>query len=311
MKKVAFIFPGQGSQFLGMMKDINEKYETVREIFKTADDTLQRYISTLCFEGPQEELDLTHNTAPCMFMADFAAYAALISHGIKPDVVAGFSLGEFVALTVAGAMKLTDAVSIVQHRADYMQDAVPVGKGAMAAVKMLSGAEVEALCDQVDGYVVPVNFNCPGEVVVSGEAEAVKSLISVCKDRGVRAVRLLVSIPSHCKMMQPAAEKLEALLKNITISDAKLPIYMNFDAEPHTDSSEIRQRIIEQIKSPVRWEQTVRNMYNDDVDTFVELGPGIVLSKLIKRIYDPEKEVTLLNVEDIESLEKTVAYLRK
>lgn len=305
--KIAFIFSGQGAQYSGMMRDIAEEYRDSQIVFDVADNVLNRKISKLCFEGGQEELNLTHNTQPCVLAADLAAYMAIISNGIKPDAVAGFSLGEYAALVASGVIEIAEAISIVQKRADYMQDAVPVGIGAMAAVMKLSELEVKELCDEVDGFVVPANYNCPGQIVVSGESGAIDRLCELAKDKKIRAVKLPVSAPFHCELMAPAAEKLKSELTEIKFLSPTIPIYLNVDGKKESDSMMIREKLILQAKSPVRWEETLHNMVDDGIDTFIELGPGKTLSGFVKKTF-PEG-VHILNVTDIESLNETVRLL--
>lgn len=309
--KVAFLFSGQGAQYTGMMKDIAEKNEKAKNIFNIANETLGRSISELCFEGAQEELNLTHNTQPCVLAADLAAYAAINEKGIQPAAVAGFSLGEYAALVAAGVIDLNNVFPVIQKRADYMQEAVPVGKGAMAAVMKLSDTEVEDLCSEVEGYVAPANFNCPGQIVVSGETEAVDKLLGIAKERKIRAMKLAVSAPFHCEMMNPAAENLRMPLSTITFSSPAIPIYMNVDAEAESETERILEKLILQAKSPVRWEKTLRNMYAAGIDTFIELGPGKTLSGFVKKTFTNGEEVSIYNVTDQETLETTITALKE
>lgn len=309
--KIAFLFSGQGAQYPGMMKDIVLKSEGAKKVFDTADMTLCRGISELCFEGTQEDLNLTHNTQPCVLAADLAAYAAITEYGIQPDAVAGFSLGEYAGLVAAGVIAVNDVFPVVQKRADYMQEAVPVGKGAMAAVMKLSDTEVEDLCSEVDGYVAPANFNCPGQIVVSGEAEAVDKLLEITKERKIRAMKLAVSAPFHCEMMNPAAESLRVPLSEIFFSTPVVPIYMNVDAEAESETERILEKLILQAKSPVRWEKTLRNMYEAGIDTFIELGPGKTLSGFVKKTFTNGENVSIYNVTDQETLEITITALKE
>ena len=309
--KIAFLFSGQGAQYTGMMKDIAEKSEKAKNIFSIADETLGRSISNLCFEGAQEELNLTHNTQPCVLAADLAAYAAIIENGIQPAAVAGFSLGEYAALVAAGVISIYDVFPVVQKRADYMQEAVPVGKGAMAAVMKLSDTEVEQLCSEVEGYVAPANFNCPGQIVVSGEAEAVDELLVIAKKRKIRAMKLAVSAPFHCELMNPAAEALRIPLSTISFSSPAVPVYMNVDAEAENESERIFEKLILQAKSPVHWEKTLRNIYAAGINTFIELGPGKTLSGFVKKTFKNGENVSIYNVTDQETLETTITALRE
>lgn len=309
--KVAFLFSGQGAQYTGMMKDITEKSGKATEVFKVADEALARSIRNLCFEGSQEELNLTHNTQPCVLAADLAAYAAITESGFKPDAVSGFSLGEYAALVAAGVIDISSVFPVVQKRADYMQEAVPVGKGSMAAVMKLSDTEVQHLCSEVNGYVTPANYNCPGQIVVSGESEAVDELLAIAKERKIRAMKLAVSAPFHCEMMNPAAESLRVPLSEISFSAPDVPIYMNVDAEAESEPKRILEKLILQAKSPVRWEKALRNMYAAGVDTFIELGPGKTLSGFVKKTFANDKTVHVFNVTDQETLESTITALKE
>ena len=291
-----------------MMKDIAEKSPEAKEVFDIADLTLGRKISDLCFEGTQEELNLTHNTQPCVLASDLAAYKAVMTAGIKPDVVAGFSLGEYAALVAANVIDIKDVFSLIQKRADFMQEAVPVGKGAMAAVMKQTANEVQALCDEVDGYVIPANYNCPGQIVVSGEVEAVDELCELAKERKIRTMKLAVSAPFHCEMMSPAAEKLKSPLKETQFSAPSIPVYMNVDAQVESDPEIIREKLVLQAKSPVRWEQTLKNMVDAGIDTFIELGPGKTLSSFVKKTFG--EEVRFFNVTDIKTLNTAIETIR-
>lgn len=305
--KTAFLFSGQGAQYSGMMKDIAERHTAAKEVFDIADKTLGRSISNLCFEGMRDDLNLTHNTQPCVLAADLAAYKALEAAGIIPKVVAGFSLGEYAALAAAGVIGINDVFPLVQRRADLMQDAVPIGKGAMAAVMRLTAEEVQALCEETEGYVAPANYNCPGQIVVSGEADAVDRLCELARGKRIRAAKLPVSAPFHCDMMRPAAENLKEPLQRIPFSPPHVPIYMNVDAKQEMSPDRIREKLIEQARSPVRWEETLRNMANDGVDTFVEVGPGQTLSGFVKKTF--QEGVQIFNVTDADTLDAVVEAL--
>ena len=307
MSRIAFLFSGQGAQTPGMMKDIVDSSEKARAIFDKADAILQRSIADLTFNGTQEDLNLTHNTQPCMIAAELAAYEALIENGIKPDAVAGFSLGEYAALAAAGALSAEDALKVIQIRADAMQEAVPVGQGAMAAVTKQDAETVQALCEEAGGYVIPVNYNCPGQIVVSGENDAVDRLIEIAKTRKIRTVKLAVSAPFHCALMAPAAEKLAEAFKSITFNKPALPCYSNVDAKPYAEDADIAEQLCTQAKSPVLWEQTLRNMATDGVDVFVEVGPGTTLSKFVAKTLG---EVKIFSVNSLEGLNSCIEGLR-
>ena len=303
MSKIAFLFSGQGAQAPGMMKDIADFSSVAKSVFDTADKVLDRKISELTFNGSNEELNLTHNTQPCMIAAELAAYISIVEKGITPDVVAGFSLGEYSALYAAGVFSLEDVFRIIQIRADAMQEAVPVGEGAMAAVTKQDAATVQALCEEVDGYVIPVNYNCPGQIVVSGESDAVDELISIAKSKKIRTIKLPVSAPFHCNMMEPASEKLAEALRNIELQKPTIPCYSNVDALPYQEEADIADQLCTQAKSPVLWEQTIRNMAADGVDVFVEVGPGTTLSKFVSKTLEG---VQIFSVNSLENLARFI-----
>ncbi len=307
--KTAFLFSGQGAQYPGMMKDIVENNAAAKSVFDTADEALSRRISELCFFGTQEELNLTHNTQPCVLAADLAVYKALEAFGIKPAAVAGFSLGEYAALVAAQVISIEDVFPLIQKRADFMQEAVPVEKGAMAAIKNLNQEEVKALCDEVEGYAIPANYNCPGQIVVSGETDAIDKLIEIAKERKIRAMKLAVSAPFHCEMMNPAAENLKQILYDIPFSEPVVPVYLNVDAKAEKDTGKIMEKLVMQTKSPVLWEDTLRNMRKDGIDTFVELGPGKTLSGFVKKTF--KENVQILNVTDVETLKRAIDALKE
>lgn len=306
MSKIAFLFSGQGAQTPGMMKDIVDESSAAKEVFDTADNVLGRSISELTFSGNQEDLNLTHNTQPCMLAAEIAAYRALLENGIKPDAVAGFSLGEYSALVAAGVLSVEDSIKVIQIRADAMQEAVPVGRGAMAAVTKQDAETVKALCDEVDGYVIPVNYNCPGQITVSGENDAVDKLIALAKSKKIRTVKLPVSAPFHCALMAPASEKLAEAFKTISLNKPTIPCYSNVDAKPYGEDTDVANQLCTQAKSPVLWEQTLRNMADDGVDVFVEVGPGTTLSKFVSKTLG---EVKIFSVNSLEGLNGLKEYL--
>lgn len=314
MGKIAFVFPGQGSQSVGMMKELYDNFAVVRDIFGEADAALDFSLSKLCFAGPEEDLRLTFNTQPAILTASVAAAAVLKENGIEPELAAGHSLGEYSALVVAGALSFADAVRIVRLRGKFMQEAVPVGQGSMAAVMgMKNDADIVTVCERVEretGQAVQaVNFNCPGQVVIAGAAAAVANAVEALKEAGAkRVVMLPVSAPFHSSLMRPAAERLAQAFHEITFSDAQIPVVANVTARPDVKSEDIKGLLIAQAASPVLWEQSVRYMLKDDVDVFVEVGPGKVLSGFNKKI---AKDTETLNVEDLGSLEKTLAYFKE
>ena len=305
--KIAFMFSGQGAQFPGMMKDLYEAEPAARAVFDAADAALGRGISALCFEGAQEELNLTHNTQPCVLAADLAAAAALKAHGVEPEGAAGFSLGEYAALAYAGAIATADVFPMIQFRADSMQDAVAPGVGAMAAMLGGTPEQVEAVCAAVtDGYVVAANYNCPTQTVISGEAAAVEQAIALAREQRIRGKVLPVSAPFHCALMEPAAKKLEALFAEKAFAAPSMPVYMNVDGMPNADAAAIPALLVRQAMSPVRWVQTLRNMQADGFDTFVECGPGRTLSGLAAKTLEG---ATILRVGDCETLAQTLEAL--
>lgn len=305
--KTALLFSGQGAQYPGMLKDLYDTEPAVQEVFQYADKALGRSISALCFEGTQEELNLTHNTQPCMLAGDLAAAMALKSHGIEADAVAGFSLGEYAALAYASALQQEDAFRIIQIRADAMQEAVVPGAGAMAAFVGTTAEQVEGICRKVtSGYVVAANYNSPVQTVVSGTVAGVDEACALAEAEGLRTVKLAVSAPFHCTLMEPAAKKLEAEFGNLTFKDPAVPVYMNVDGKPISDGSRIPELLVKQAMSPVRWVDTLNNMQADGIDTFIECGAGKTLSGLVKKTL---KNVKVLRVENQKTLQDTLEAL--
>lgn len=311
MGKIGVLFSGQGAQTPGMMQDLYECIDVGRQVFETADRTLGRCISGLAFGGTQEELNLTHNTQPCVLAADLAAYMALADRKIHPDAAAGFSLGEYAALAAAGSLTIEQAFSVIQKRADYMQEAVPEGKGAMAAIGGRTEEEVRLLCEAANGYVIPANLNCPGQIVVSGESKAVNQVVEMARERKLKAMVLPVSAPFHCEMLKPAADRLAVELEKIPFGKPKIPVYMNVDGKKETDGTGICRKLVSQATSPVYWEKTIRNMYADGIDIFIEAGPGKTLSGFTKKIFKGWAEVTSLRVSDMPTLQDTVHFLEE
>ncbi|MBW5467600.1 ACP S-malonyltransferase [Brevibacillus formosus] len=306
MGKVAFVFPGQGSQFVGMGQALSEQSEAARHIFEQADEALGFSLSGLCFAGPEEELKLTANTQPAILTASIAVMAALNEKlpDYKPAFVAGHSLGEYSALVAAGALSFADAVKTVRARGQFMEEAVPAGQGAMAAVLNMDRVALHAVCEEVTASGHPVqlaNMNCPGQIVISGSAEGVKLAGEKAKEAGAkRVLPLNVSGPFHSSLMQPAADKLQAVLAGVTVQEATVPVVANVTARPVSEATIIVDQLVQQVAAPVLWEDSVQWMVEAGVTTFVEIGPGKVLAGLIKKI--APADTTIISVQDMDSL---------
>ena len=301
---LAFVFPGQGAQHAGMGKELAQNFSVARHIFEEANDTLGFDLAKMCFEGPDQDLKLTANTQPAILTMSIAALRVLEQEtDLQADFVAGHSLGEYSALVASGAMAFKDAVYTVRQRGTFMQQAVPVGTGAMAAVLGIDTELLQQLCVQgQQGEIVSAaNFNSPGQVVIAGHTTAVDRVIALAKENGVRKAMLLpVSAPFHCALMIPAGEQLKAVLDAIPLSSIDIPVVTNVEATINSDSSRIKELLISQVSAPVRWDESVRYMLDNGVDRFIEIGPGKVLSGLIRRI---ERKTPVANVENIASLQ--------
>jgi [acyl-carrier-protein] S-malonyltransferase len=302
---VAFLFPGQGSQSPGMGKDLAENFPVARQVFEEADDALGFAISRLCFDGPAEELQLTENTQPAILTVSVAAFRAMTESGISPPAfVAGHSLGEYSALVAAGVLSLSDAVRTVRARGRYMQEAVPVGTGAMAAVIGGELSAIQRVCEEARAAQVcsVANMNSPNQVVIAGNTEAVDRAIEALKGVAKRVIKLNVSAPFHCALMKPAQDRLAAELERLTFNEPSMPVVTNVDARPTTAPDELRDALVRQVSATVRWSESMQLLVQLGVDTFVEAGPGKVLTGLMRQI---NRDAKALNVEDAASLEAT------
>lgn len=309
--KIAFVFPGQGSQNVGMGKNLHENFEEIKTLYKQASDALGYNVADLSFNGPADELNKTYRTQPCLLVASMASYTALKMHDIKPSVVAGHSLGEYSALVAASVFSFGDAVRFTEKRGKLMQEAVPEGKGLMAAILGLDKDKLNAIClSAKSGYVAPANYNCPGQIVIAGEKQAVEEAMNLAKEAGAkRAIALAVSAPSHCRLMENASNKLaESLfLENIEMKTPEIPVVSNAGAIFLTTVDGIKASLVKQLNSPVLWEDSINAIAASGINVFIEAGPGKVLSGLIKRIVP---EATTFNVEDKDSLDKTLAGIK-
>jgi [acyl-carrier-protein] S-malonyltransferase len=307
--RLAFCFPGQGSQVVGMGRAFHDASPAARAVFQEASDTLGLDVVKLCFEGPESELQLTANTQPTVLTVSVAGARLLAERGVTPAVMGGHSLGEYAALVAAGALSFADAVRVVRLRGEFMQEAVPVGTGAMAAILGAELSVVEAICrEAADGQVLDVaNINSPGQIVVAGHRSAVERAVAVAPAHGVkRSVLLPVSAPFHCRLMEPAAERLTAVLSEVPATDPRTPVVRNVDAELTTRAGDVRPFLVRQVTAPVRWTDCVGRMAREGCRTFLEVGPGKVLTGLLKRI---DGGLTGIAVEDVAGLDRAVVAL--
>lgn len=309
--KTAFLFPGQGSQKVGMVQDLFENYDSVKALIKEADETLGFSISKMMFEGPDTELMKTEFTQPAILTASVAVWQVLKEHGLTPDIAAGHSLGEYSALVAAGAISFADAVHTVHLRGRFMQEAVPLGEGGMAAVIGSTPETIVTVCGEVSTEDLPVqavNFNCPGQVVIAGATAAVEKACEALKEAGARrAIMLKVSAPFHSTLMEPAALRLKEVLDKIDIHDTAIPVVANVNANEETKADEIRKNLVDQAAHPVHWEESIRNMVAGGVDMTVEAGPGTVLTGFMKKI---ARSVPCHHAEDVATIDEVVTALK-
>ena len=306
---IAFVFPGQGSQHVGMGRRLAEQFDICRETLEQADAALGDTLTTLCFEGPDDALRLTENTQPAVLAVSVAVHRLLVSRGIRPERVAGHSLGEYSAHVAAGTISFADALRTVRRRGQFMQEAVPVGTGAMAAILGLDAESVRRACQEVAGdeVVSPANLNAPGQVVIAGARDAVARAEVRAKELGARrSMRLALSAPFHCALMKPAERRLEPELRRLVVSDPSIPVVANVDAELKDDAASAIDALVQQVSAPVQWEAVVRRLVTSGVDTCIEVGPGKVLSGLIKTI---DRKMRIASVEDPDGLTRVEQLL--
>jgi len=304
MRMVAFLFPGQGSQSVGMGREFFENFSLARRVFEEADDALHFSISKLCFQGPEEALKLTENTQPAILTTSIACLRVLQNEkGFTPRLTAGHSLGEYSALVASGGLVFSDAVRIVRLRGRFMQEAVPVGEGAMAAVLGMERKDLERLCEEAAGEEVlaPANFNSPGQIVISGHTRAVERAIERVKQKGKKAMLLAVSAPFHSPLMKGAGERLAKEIEPISVGELKIPVVTNVEAEINEDRNRVKPLLVAQVSSPVRWEESMKRMVQEGIERVFEIGPGKVLSGLMKRI---DSRVETATIENIETLKR-------
>lgn len=304
MGKTAVIFPGQGAQYVGMAKDFYDSFEDSKKVFDEADDVLDIELKKICFEE-NDDINKTEYTQPAMVAAEVAIYEHLKNAGLKADVFAGLSLGEYSALVAAGAMTLADGIKTVRRRGILMQNEVPLGMGGMAAVIAMDADKIAEICENTPGKVQIANYNCPGQIVISGEAEAVKAASAALAEAGAkRVIPLNVSGPFHSQMLVPAGEKLCDFLQGVDVAEGFAPYYCNADAEEITDAAKVKELLKRQVYSSVRWQQTIENMIADGVDTFIEVGPGKTLTGFMKKINREVKSINIATVDDLAKLEE-------
>ncbi|NLM44003.1 MAG: ACP S-malonyltransferase [Clostridiales bacterium] len=311
MIKIACIFPGQGAQYMGMGKEIAENYKVAMDVFERASEKLGIDMKKLCFEGNEEDLKMTENTQPSILTTSIAILEVLKLKGLELSIAAGLSLGEYSALVASNAISFEDAVNVVKKRGKFMQEAVPKGQGTMAAVMGMDRTEIMQCLKMASGYgvVEPANYNCPGQVVIAGHTKAIEVACKLLKERGAKKIKMLpVSAPFHSSLLKSAGEKLSEELDKIEFNDMSIPIVANVNAQIINNKYEIKKLLVEQVSSSVLWEDSIKNMISQGVDTFIEVGPGKSLSAFVRKI---SKDVSVYNVEDIESLDSTIESIRE
>ncbi|MGM0379986.1 MAG: ACP S-malonyltransferase [Bacillota bacterium] len=310
MQKTVFVFPGQGAQYLGMGKDLYEKYDVVKDVFKMASDALDQDMKKLIFNSSEKELELTENTQPAVLTVSIAIMKVLKEEGINPDAVAGLSLGEYAALVTAGILDFKEAVKIVRKRGQFMQNEVPVGVGAMSAILALDKDSIKEACKQASdlGVCEVANYNCPGQIVIAGKKEAVEKANEICLEKGAKkAILLPVSAPFHTSMLKGAGKKLENILKDINLKQGEIPVVANYNAEFVNSKDEVKDLLVKQVSNPVLWQDTIEKLIDKGYNTFIEAGPGKSLSKFIKRV---SRKVNILSVENEKTLKRTLKKVK-
>ncbi len=310
MSKIAFVFSGQGSQFVGMGQDIANEYKSASAYFDIASEVLGYDMKSLCFKGPEETLKITENTQPAIVTASYAMLQPLIKAGIKADMTAGLSLGEYTANVYANTFTFEQAIATVRLRGKYMQEEVPKGVGGMTAIIGLADEVVLEACQLASdvGYVACSNFNCPGQVVISGELEALKKAGELLSEKGAkRVIPLAVSAPFHCDLLKGAGEKLDKQLQTITFKKPSIDVISNTTGLPYKDETVIRELLVDQVSKTVKWTNSVNYMISKGIDTFIEIGPGKTISGLIRKT---DRSVTVYNVQDLDSLNKTLESIQ-